>query len=501
MKKPLNIIIILAISFAIISISLSASHVAGSTPESCFFGDNANYVEDLQNTNTTSMLPGYPTSLTLTYCGDDKMCYYKGNCVAKGCYDADNNAGRGESFYIKGYAAYKKSIKTGYYGHAIDKCSGKTLYEGICTSDGKAQYITHTCPLGCTNNACEKECKPLRNSLGDIIGRQDYNPQTGKWTAHRNGCSGNNVVTWSCHYSSTLGRYTAYISSSTACLHGCSQEGCNQVCAADCLSTYSKNQRYPDYIFHSIYYNDKEYYRSFCFLPSQKSNVCKGDSLIKYYCDGTGHDSITVDCQNGCTSIFWDWYRGDMGFCNPHCQDIISDKSRYWWPGWWDHDEGIGVIIHDGKKDAETHYDYCIDKNTYKRYYCSGDPPSTKMNIETVKCKQGYYCSNGECVTDNPSPHPPPPTNSYTCTKSDEYKNNPTRPNPGKAGITQLKKNGRIKETEKDSCNKNILTEYYCSANSKLDSIPYEKIDCSTYYSNGNGICQTGSDGGYCSGS
>jgi len=494
MKKPLNIIIILAISFAIISISMNASHVAGSTPKSCFFDDNAAYVEDLQNKNTTSMLPGSPTSLTLTYCGDDKMCY-KGDCVAKGCYDADNNAGRGKSFYIKGYAAYKKSIKKSYYGHAIDKCSRKTLYEGICTY-GKAQYITHTCSLGCTNNACEKECKPIYSNEWEIIGQQDYDPNKG-WTKHYNGCSGNNVVTWSCHYNSTRGRYTA-VPSSTTCSIGCSKGKCEHTCSAYCSNSY--NGLYPDYIIHGVDYRIKHNTISWCFT-SRKSNVCKENSLVAYYCDGTDYKTKTVDCPNGCSS-HGDYFSGETGFCNPRCQDIINVNEYYkrYYIYWWRENSGIGIIIHDGKKDTETYYNHCIKgENAYIKYYCSGDPPSTKNHTETVTCKQGYHCSNGECVTNNrPGPGP---TNSYTCTKSDEYKNNPTRPNPGKAGITQLRKNsnGIIKETEKDSCNKNILTEYYCPANSKLDSIPYEKIDCSKLYT--NGICQTGSDGGYCSGS
>lgn len=475
MKAPIFILILIISSLTIASVTASYARASNS----CFIGGNYQYFEDLIYDYTISLAPGSPNSLTLIYCGDNKMCY-KGSCVSMGCYDTDNTASSpGPSYYTQGYSAYKTNINN--YGYYPDTCKGSNvLNEAKCTN-GKAEYISHNCPLSCSNGKCEMECTPIHDGWGNTIGAKDYNPTTKAWTSHYDGCSGSDVVKWSCHYDSNLKRWTAYISKRTKCTNGCSNGGCLRHCPATCWVEY--RGPYKEYTISAVHYNLDEM-KNWCWADKTAVNTCQGNSLKLYYCDGTTPKENLITCKNGCTTIK-NYF--SYSYCNPKCQDIVYDHNKQKQQNWWRIYPGNGVIIHDGLNPAQTFYDKCTDSRSYVKYYCSGDPPNTKMNTETGTCASGYHCSQGSCVQDNPNP-PSPPTDIWSCTHESNHN--------GHGYITTLYKNNNKVKKEKDTCNDNKhITQYDCNA-------PHTEITQSTHSCRSNEICQTNPDDktGYCSG-
>lgn len=81
------------------------------------------------------------------------------------CYDSDN----GINYYTQGTIKYNLQHDEKYQYSYSDTCSGSTLNEMYCDSQGNAQTTYYTCPNGCKNGACIKTPSTVVSGVVSIV--------------------------------------------------------------------------------------------------------------------------------------------------------------------------------------------------------------------------------------------------------------------------------------------------------------------------------------------
>jgi len=131
--------------------------------EAIYIGDDE--VRLKINGETTSILEegedytisGITVSISDIYGSDSAVSFQVNDQVATvvsttvNCRDTDG----GQDIYTQGETTYNLKFSKEYWYNLKDSCSGNTLNEYHCTSNGLAQTTYHTCQYGCSSGACK----------------------------------------------------------------------------------------------------------------------------------------------------------------------------------------------------------------------------------------------------------------------------------------------------------------------------------------------------------
>jgi len=282
---------------------------------------------------------------------------YQGACGAEACNDSDF----GRDVLVAGTAHANGSV-------ANDSCSDNSTVTEYYCSNGALISEQLPCPAGhvCSSGACVVSSSGT--ACSDSDGGTNYlvaGTVTVGGVNYTDICQGSTLLEYYCD-----GNQMNTDSHDCGVDPGCEAGRCRSAGEAPkCDDSESSAGLYARGIVTIANSSG-----SFTFTDS-----CEGDySLLEYSCSGSALRTEYLDCPQGkeCSSGRCVSTGGSGG---AECED--DDGGRDY--------ETTGAVTVDGT----TKEDVCIDGDTLREYYCSGDDYAS----ETYACPAGQACSNGRC--------------------------------------------------------------------------------------------------------
>ena len=265
--------------------------------------------------------PGTCTNGVCSYSSYTTNCQYgctNGACVQNGtaayagnCFDSDN----GQSYTQRGSVTYNLNYEASSRYTLTDSCSGNTLNEYYCTSDGLAQTGYYACPYGCSEGACKAaECASGQTQTATCASGTTYtkyNCVEGKWISVNylaDPCGGDTTAAtpmyryakWTCG-----ANYTTVQGSESSCKDA---ETWRQYAAANCSGMGREvTAFYPD---------------ARCDVTSCASVACASPPPGCYYAEAAWKNGCQTDCGRlTCTGTCN--YNGICERGEENCKDCV----------------------------------------------------------------------------------------------------------------------------------------------------------------------------------
>ena len=269
----------------------------------------------------------------------------EGACITVPCEDTDE----GNDIYEKGTVTKGEEEYTDY-------CIDNSVVEYYCANN-EINSIVSGCPddYSCSDGACVLTVCEDTEDGRDVSVAGTVTKDNKSYTDY---CfDSEQVVEYYCKDDGEVASTYISCSSGYVCSGG--------VCTAStgCIDSDLGQEKYTK----GTISKGTTSYEDYCF---------DGDTVKEYYCSGGEIYWNYLDCLSG-----YGCSNGRCVYTGLECDDTDDGQDRY----------EKGTVTGDG----DTYTDYCLDDDTVREYYCSGD----EVSYKSLGCPSGYECSDGKCIS------------------------------------------------------------------------------------------------------